>query len=631
MKYLKTFENMAMAKSIISKKMEGFDKLKNLLSKNLGYIGKFTEYLMNDNIPFSDLELLYKDLLELKNKQKNLDISDLKYEQVIDKIQETRNDISVNSLIQRFPSEQKAFAKELLKDLTIHGSNYNIFLKASKKENVDALVSKISRYKTSKDLLNALKLFSKDSMNDKEKVLDYINNSDSAKIAFQNDNILITKIERIEDVQKLGSDTSWCILGHGMWKNYTSGRYQYILYNFEKDDLDPLFKIGFTLNKDFTIHAAHDILDKGASSELKNILTNNNVLFSDLVPKEDIIDVTPEMINSLNTRSTLKTLESYSNSIKMELIPNLISKIIEISTKTSLTIHLTEGRVDILKSLINKYFSDKEYVTSSDLSKINKNITVTLNPYLGSKILRNKYLGTNPDFSLPADLVIKSLNIYTDEQLIKNFAKYRIDFIDIPGLSWMYSGETINFRNNWDKEKVKILTEKINSLFKGDWKGVLKKSDLNYNYVESIFIYNYILLNLVSDQKVDKDIINKLNEGNKISLAFLLKSPIDLSKSNYIRAESINKWVLPLIIKKDYNDITITLDKLENAQNLINHLDSYNLNFKISKKYLERIRDNYRNNENNKMLLDLLNKFKRRPRVRDKVTSDDGKITIEVF
>ena len=37
---------------LLVKKMEGFDKLKNLLSKNLGYIGKFTEYLMNENIPF---------------------------------------------------------------------------------------------------------------------------------------------------------------------------------------------------------------------------------------------------------------------------------------------------------------------------------------------------------------------------------------------------------------------------------------------------------------------------------------------------------------------------------------------------------------------------------------------------
>jgi hypothetical protein len=64
MKYLKTFENMAMAKSIISKKMDGFEKLKTLLKSNLGYIGKFTDYLMNENIPFSDLESIYNDLVD---------------------------------------------------------------------------------------------------------------------------------------------------------------------------------------------------------------------------------------------------------------------------------------------------------------------------------------------------------------------------------------------------------------------------------------------------------------------------------------------------------------------------------------------------------------------------------------
>jgi hypothetical protein len=146
MKYLKTFENMSMAKSIISKKMEGFDKLKEILAKNLGYIGKFTEYLMNENIPVQDLEVLYKDLLDLKTKQKNLDITNLKYEEVVDKVQDIRNDLSVNSLIQQFPSDQKAFAKELIK------SNYNILLQASKKENISALVSKISRYKTKEEL-----------------------------------------------------------------------------------------------------------------------------------------------------------------------------------------------------------------------------------------------------------------------------------------------------------------------------------------------------------------------------------------------------------------------------------------------------------------------------------------------
>ncbi len=35
-------ENMEMAKSIIAKKMDAFDKLKTLLSKNIGYIGIVT-------------------------------------------------------------------------------------------------------------------------------------------------------------------------------------------------------------------------------------------------------------------------------------------------------------------------------------------------------------------------------------------------------------------------------------------------------------------------------------------------------------------------------------------------------------------------------------------------------------
>lgn len=60
MRYIKTFENLDKAKSIISNKMAAFDKLKNLLSKNMGYMGKFTEYLFDENIKFDELENLYK-------------------------------------------------------------------------------------------------------------------------------------------------------------------------------------------------------------------------------------------------------------------------------------------------------------------------------------------------------------------------------------------------------------------------------------------------------------------------------------------------------------------------------------------------------------------------------------------
>lgn len=49
-------ENMEMAKSIVSKKLAAFDKLKTLLANNIGLIGKFTEYLMAENIGYNDLE-----------------------------------------------------------------------------------------------------------------------------------------------------------------------------------------------------------------------------------------------------------------------------------------------------------------------------------------------------------------------------------------------------------------------------------------------------------------------------------------------------------------------------------------------------------------------------------------------
>jgi 23S rRNA pseudouridine2605 synthase len=64
-------ENMDQARSLIAKKMDAFDKLKSLLSKNLGYIGKFTEYLLNENIKYEDLVELYNQILDLKSKLKS--------------------------------------------------------------------------------------------------------------------------------------------------------------------------------------------------------------------------------------------------------------------------------------------------------------------------------------------------------------------------------------------------------------------------------------------------------------------------------------------------------------------------------------------------------------------------------
>ncbi len=609
-----------MAKSIISKKMEGFDKLKEILAKNLGYIGKFTEYLMNENIPFQDLEVLYKDLLDLKNKQKNLDITNLKYEEVVDKVQDIRNDLSVNSLIQQFPSEQKAFAKELIK------SNYNILLQASKKENISALVSKISRYKTKEELKNALKLFGKDSMNDKESILNYIKSSDSANIVFQNEDILIVKIGKIEDVRKLGSDTSWCILSDGMWKRYTTGRYQYILYNFKKDDLNPQFKIGFTLNKDFTIHTSHDILDRGSNQLLQSIISENGVKYEELVPKVEKVEVTEEMISSMK-RTTLIKLNQYADSVSTDLIPKLLSKTLDYLPKEYGKIKITSANSELLGKLLNKYFSNKEFVKISDLKKLDKRLPDLIKRIKGyyNRTLKDKLIREKPDKDLPANIFIKTLDMWSDEDLINKVFDSKLDFLKIPGSSWLYSGDTIQFTGLWNKEYIKVLSDKLNELWnKGDWKNLLSGN----NYRINKFIENYVILNYISDRKdkIDKSTLDKLSGDTKLDNAYLLKLPIDLSKVSYLRTGNLSKWSIPLIVKKDYSDIKpIHLDDISEATNLVKHLEGYKLNFKIYKNYLERIR--YRNIDDK---LSVLDKFKSRPRKGDKVISDNELITIEL-
>jgi hypothetical protein len=621
MKYIKSFnENMSMAKSIISKKIEGFDKLKNILSKNLGYIGKFTEYLMNENVPISDLELLYNDLLNLRSKGKSIDISNLKYEAVIDKIQEEMNDLSINSFMKKLPSEQKALAKELL------SSDYNLLLQVSKKENLNILLKKISRYKTKNELKNALNIFGKDPINSREKILEYAEGSNSTHIIYQSEKLLIIRIDKIEDVQKLGSDTSWCILRKGNWNTYTNGRWQYILYDFDRDELEPEFKIGFTLNKDLTIHAAHDVLDRSVIELLNIIIQKNNINRNDLVYRkesEEII-VTKDTISNINSRTTLNTLAEYSESVSIELIPNLISKIIDLSTG----VNMVSKRAEILGKLINKFFSNKEFVTSEDLlnldSRLLKVFEKVRNFY--SKTLKNKYVKSIPDFTLPANVIIASIDMWSDNDLVDYFSKSDMDFIEIPGRHILNSADELGFRRGWTKEYINILSDKINELRNNvDWEKLnpFYKNNFNKNYI----ILNYVAGN---PEKVDNSTIKSLNNNSKMDLAFLIKEPIDLSESSYIRANQINKWAMELIIKKDY-EIEVSLDGANAAERLANHLDGYKLKFKISKVYLEKAKSLLANKSPKSKLGEILSKFRKRPKAGDIVTSEDGLISIRIL
>lgn len=622
---------MALAKSIISKKMEAFDKLKELLKSNLGYIGKFTEYLMNENIPYVELENLYQNLIDLKKKQKPIDISDLSYEGVVDKIQKYKNDILVNSLISQFPSEQKKIARDLANNIT----GYNLLLKASNNPKIDILITKISRYHSKEELKTALTLFSKESINDKEKIKEYIKESKS-EIVYDKDDIMIVKVISISDIQKLGSDTSWCILGQSMWNRYTSGRYQYILYDFSKDDWDPKFKIGFTLNKDFTIHAAHDILDSGCSSYLNDIMNSNDIKYSQLVPKSEVINLTNDMISNLKKSSTISILRQYSDSTSLKQIPIFLKKLFDISTKDG-NISLGESKIDIVKNCLNRYFSDKAYVTFDDLKAVDGRLPSMIRELQSknSEILKRKLVSDKPVFNereLNSSISVSMLDIWKKEDLVKSFGSDLTNLIKIPGASWLYSGEEFKFTNDWSKEKIESISNKINEIYKdGIWKKSFESSNKYQFYV---FIKNYVVFNyaLGRGSSVDKSAINLLREDYKIEYAYLLKMPIDLSKCEHM-IRTLNKWSIPLIIKKDYDDKFIYIESMKTIILLVNHLLGYKLKFKLSKTNF----NNYTRfpmkleSEGAKIMHDLISKFKVKKRVGDKVETEDGKISIELF
>ncbi len=629
MKYLISFnENMALAKSIIAKKMDGFEKLKNLLSKNIGYIGKFTDYLINENIPLSDLENLYKDLVDLKNKQKNIDISSLKYEEVIDKIQDYKNDLSVNSLIQQFPSEQKELARQLLNSSgnapnQRSQTNYNLILQASKKEGKEALLSKISRYKTKEELKNALKLFGKTAFNNRDEIKEFLNTSKS-NLSFENDDVMIVKVNSLDDVQKLGSDTSWCILGSSMWSSYTKGRYQFIIYDFRRDEWDPLFKIGFTLNKDFTIHAAHDILDTSSAPQLRQLISEQDIKFSELIPKAETIDITSGMIDGINGRTTITNLQNYADNVSKELLLPLLKKIIQ-TTST-----LTDGKRKIIAQLVNTYFADAEYVTNQDLDKIDPRLSKF---DLGSRCLKGKRVNERPNFNaseLTPSISIKMLDYWKEDKLISAFSTTSVltELLKVPG-HWLYSGDELKFNEGWDKEKVTKVSDKVNQMWEsGEW----KKSSLN-DFGKSQFNLVYVVLNYVLDRKdlIKQEAISNLKPNHKIEFSSILKMPVDLSEGEYYR--NINKWSIPLVVKKDYPGVKIYLEKAV-MTGLVDRLIDNQLYFKLAKTQKDKIITDIRRlaeTPGKKKLLDTLSKFTRTSRVGNKVTSDDGKITIELM
>ena len=606
--YLKTFENLNQARSIIAKKIEAFDKLKVLLAKNLGYIGKFTDYLMNENIPYDDLVELYNQLLDLKSKGQSLNISELKYEKALDRIQEIKNDSSVRNLINQFPSEQKNIAREL----SSRKDGFNLLLKVSKQSDITAFITKISRYKTSDDLRSALTIFSKERFNQREQVKKYVESSKS-RIALEKDNLVIVQIKSFDDIKKLGSDTSWCILNSGMYNSYTTNRLQFILFDYSKEEFETKFKIGFTLNRNLTIHACHDMLDYSCKDYLSSLLDQNDIKFTELIKEEDKVVIKPIVPSEINIRTSLLRLEEIRDNCTREQIPDIVKRIV------ALGIFENYKKCKILSGILRRYFADKSFITVNDFAPFE------LTPEALKKILkdssyfpeiRNIFVDTNRlNFSsLSSETLLSAIGIWSEDAL-KQITIGHIYTSEGIFRSKYIGGKSLPMLNPTKIESAKLLSERLNQIYKQD-------KDQSVDFIDVMCVLNAAL-----GKSVDKKFESKIKGSTKLRFLEFLKLPIN---PDDLQLSQITKELLQYVIKKQpTKDIYLHRSNFETAEELSIYLKDFKLTFKLSTQGLREIRTSFSSLAGKNTFYDTLNKMPQRPRLGR--TVEEGNLKFYIY
>lgn len=564
-------ENVHRAKSFISKKLETWEKLKEMLKSNPGYIGKFTEYLFDDKVSLEDLEITYKNLLDLKRKGKTIDIEEYNYEGLTDKIIKEKNSIKINSIVSQFPSIQKSLIRELRKTSPYHTDLK--LLKLSEKENLNVFISKISRYKTNTELLNAIDVFLKSIDNEKSSIISKVEKLEGSEIVVDRDNILIVRVDKFEDLSHLASDCSWCILSKSNWNSYTNRRKQFIFFDFNKDELDPSFKIGITLNMDGSVYASHDILDRNVSSKIKDYLLSlgvdlkKDVLNGGITKKIDLSKI--KITGSISNAALNKLLNSVEMSQVKEIINKLIGKKISVTSNFST---LANWINSYMESIGNKFYTEEE--------------------------LEKEFKGFYDWYSYETGYDYWPLNFIS-----KNKAEYSNSYYDKfkKGLNYWTDDVLLNLNYNYQKERFLEFMKKIEE-DKNEFDLIYDRLfGININKIKNIktnefdkfpqIYYLYLGLIWVKEKRSiltrkEKDLLDfiteRLTSNFKSDFREKLGYGIDLYHLSPKTKEEIKE-----VIKKDYYLYKIP-ENLELFYDTLEHLNGYDVKVRFTKDALTK-------------------------------------------
>jgi len=254
----KIFENVRQAKKFlddndIDYNNKDYLQLKNILSSNLGYLGKFTEWLFKDNT-ITFLEDIYK---MIKNVGLDKDINSFETaEDLYDYLTDKKFNTKVNQIINSLPSRSRNLVNQDLKDLIKNNIDNSNSIK-------DFYSKKGGRYKNIKDLIKDTKSLILNLQGEwNPESIDY----KEGELIYKDSNTLILWIDDYNRSCDLGSK-HWCIsTSEDMFKGYTKGfKKQYFIYDFTKDISDKKSMIGATIDmngKPTDIHYKDDTSGK---------------------------------------------------------------------------------------------------------------------------------------------------------------------------------------------------------------------------------------------------------------------------------------------------------------------------------------------------------------------------------
>lgn len=295
-------ENLLTAKHILKKNGipeddDIFKELKNLLSNNMGYIGWFTKMIFVKKILFTDIinivDIIKNDKYIIDNLPKDLVLYE-SYEELIDDILSIKKNRGIKLILNEMPSRIK---------LLITTNDYELLYQLYNNKEKDLFIKKISRYHTHREFVGALNNFlSSNNEVSFQSIINDIKSCDAQLIHKNIDNDIIICSVNFRQINRLGSDTSWCIVNSESTFNSYAKDYnkQYIIYL--TDISGNYSKIGATIGFKFkTAHLKNDSYIN--YDNLKRLLNQRNFNIDNLCVDSKIL------IDNINKISVYDILE----------------------------------------------------------------------------------------------------------------------------------------------------------------------------------------------------------------------------------------------------------------------------------------------------------------------------------